>query len=59
MPARLRYFNADEVARELDIDAYGAARVVRELREVEKSLDSISESRINQSRYLNLRYKVP
>jgi predicted ABC-type ATPase len=32
-PAGLRFLNADEVARELDIDAYGAARVVRELRE--------------------------
>ena len=32
-PAGLRFLNADEVARELDVDAYGAARVVRELRE--------------------------
>jgi predicted ABC-type ATPase len=32
-PAGLRFLNADEVARELDIDAYEAARVVRELRE--------------------------
>ena len=32
-PAGLRFLNADEVARELEVDAYGAARVVRELRE--------------------------
>lgn len=32
-PAGLRFLNADEVARELDVDAYGAARVVKELRE--------------------------
>ena len=32
-PAGLRFLNADEVARELEIDAYEAALVVRELRE--------------------------
>ena len=32
-PAGLRFLNADEVARELEIDAYEAARLVRELRE--------------------------
>jgi predicted ABC-type ATPase len=32
-PAGLRFLNADEVARELEVDAYGAARVVKELRE--------------------------
>jgi predicted ABC-type ATPase len=31
--AGLRFLNADEVGRELEADAYGAARVVRELRE--------------------------
>jgi predicted ABC-type ATPase len=32
-PAGLRFLNADEVARELEIDAYEAARVVTELRQ--------------------------
>jgi len=32
-PAGLRFLNADEVARELDVDAYEAARVIGELRE--------------------------
>lgn len=32
-PAGLRFLNADEIARELEIDAYEAARVVTELRQ--------------------------
>jgi predicted ABC-type ATPase len=32
-PAGLRFLNADEIARELGIDAYEAARVVTELRQ--------------------------
>jgi predicted ABC-type ATPase len=32
-PAGLRFLNADEVARELEVDAYEAARVVTELRQ--------------------------
>jgi predicted ABC-type ATPase len=32
-PAGLRFLNADEVARELEIDAAGAARIVAELRQ--------------------------
>jgi len=32
-PAGLRFLNADEVSRELDIDAYEASRVVAELRQ--------------------------
>lgn len=32
-PAGLRFLNADEIARELEVDAYEAARVVTELRE--------------------------
>jgi predicted ABC-type ATPase len=32
-PAGLRFLNADEVARELEVDAYEAARVISQLRE--------------------------
>jgi len=32
-PAGLRFLNADEIARELEIDAYEAARIVTELRQ--------------------------
>lgn len=32
-PAGLRFVNADEVARELDVDAYEAARIVAQLRQ--------------------------
>jgi predicted ABC-type ATPase len=32
-PAGLRFLNADEIARELEMDAYEAARVVTELRQ--------------------------
>ena len=32
-PAGLRFLNADEIGRELEVDAYEAARVVTELRE--------------------------